>query len=623
MARVVIETPGEDIIVGGSDVTVNGTTSAGETITIVSGNVTLDASFTQGGDSIVLSGEASDYTATRSGSRIILTNGTTTVSIPLSPNANAVAFEGGADVRTLAIVDGDVMLGDQEIAATGTTEIEADEGSDILDALADLQDAETALADFLEEAEATPEEIRDAEADAEADLAADRASEGSDAFLDAEVEGAEARYEAAQSDVADVDGLEDALEDLADAEAAVDAALEGEIEAEADYAGAEAEYEVLNGTTVTNTLTIDADGDWTGTVSDTGGTLIVVEDGEVVLADGVTEANSPGVTALLEAAVAQEEAEYATSQAFLAADAAADEVDLLDQVASANDERAAVATLAGLVEDYRDAFEAYDEDDSEDNAEALEDAYAALAASDVRFDAYADADAIEAAEAAIEADIAAETTERYDELVAAEASNPLVTNLENRAAELADAEDAVAAREELIEAVEDAQALVADLEALEDDVAAAQDAIEDLGYEAPVTLDGGSESGTNGNDVFIFAGDDGEIEEFGEDGDDILFVGEGYTLVALDDEEVGDDEVGAFDELEIFIQQDGDDTILYIENTTFAGNEADGSWSGNTIVLEDVDAESVVLNADGTITIDAGTEAAAGWQALAADSSFA
>ncbi len=137
MARVILLEEGEDVIIGGSNVEVIGTTGGGEVITVVSGNVTLNSSFTTGGDTIALPGDASDYTVRSEGARIIFENASagTTVTIPTSDLANTVTFSDGADSRELVFdtADGRFELDGVAITTTPTT-VDADTSD------ADLQD---------------------------------------------------------------------------------------------------------------------------------------------------------------------------------------------------------------------------------------------------------------------------------------------------------------------------------------------------------------------------------------------------------------------------------------------------------------------------------------------------
>ncbi|GAA5056646.1 hypothetical protein GCM10023208_21440 [Erythrobacter westpacificensis] len=115
MAVITLENGGEDVTVGGADVTVRGTASGGEEITVVGGNIVLDASFGLGGDTVVLPGVASQYSAVIVGSRLILSGPGTEISIPLSPAGINVEFSNG-DTRFIEINDdGQVVVGDQVI----------------------------------------------------------------------------------------------------------------------------------------------------------------------------------------------------------------------------------------------------------------------------------------------------------------------------------------------------------------------------------------------------------------------------------------------------------------------------------------------------------------------------
>ncbi|WP_343343879.1 hypothetical protein WJT74_08950 [Sphingomicrobium sp. XHP0239] len=122
MARVILLEEGEDVIIGGSNVEVIGTTAGGETITIVAGNVVLNSSFTTGGDTIRLPGDAEDYTVRSEGARIIFENPTagTTVTIPTSDLANTVSFSNGDDARTLVFDSADGRF-ELDGVAIGTT----------------------------------------------------------------------------------------------------------------------------------------------------------------------------------------------------------------------------------------------------------------------------------------------------------------------------------------------------------------------------------------------------------------------------------------------------------------------------------------------------------------------
>lgn len=80
---------------------------------------------------------------------------------------------------------------------------------------------------------------------------------------------------------------------------------------------------------------------------------------------------------------------------------------------------------------------------------------------------------------------------------------------------------------------------------------------------------------TDGNDLYIFSddtGSDNDIDNFGEEGTDYIFFGEGYTAVALAEGQTIENRVGSADTLEIFWNQDGDNLVLYVEADATAGN---------------------------------------------------
>lgn len=121
MARMVLTVPGEDVDVGGT-VTVVGTATAGETITVIQGNVTLDASFNRGGDTIVLPGETADFNIRVQGSQAILTNGAgTTVVIPLGPTGADIAFDDQMLELRIDASQGAAVIGGQRLTGSAET----------------------------------------------------------------------------------------------------------------------------------------------------------------------------------------------------------------------------------------------------------------------------------------------------------------------------------------------------------------------------------------------------------------------------------------------------------------------------------------------------------------------
>lgn len=122
---------GDSVGLSNGNFNIFGTRAGSETVVLNSpgsGNlsVVLDSSFNAGGDTIVLSGAASDYTVVRSGSSVILTNGSISVTIPVGTVGAQVVFANGAgagddDARTLVFdtVQGAVFLGNQDVGFQG------------------------------------------------------------------------------------------------------------------------------------------------------------------------------------------------------------------------------------------------------------------------------------------------------------------------------------------------------------------------------------------------------------------------------------------------------------------------------------------------------------------------
>lgn len=119
-ANLTLTESGQDLAIAGN-VAIFGTSAGGEIITLVHGDITLDASFNLGGDTVVLPGIAASYSAMLSGSFVIITSDTLTVAIPVgiagidlqfADSTRSLRFDPGAGV---------VLLGDQAIAATEST----------------------------------------------------------------------------------------------------------------------------------------------------------------------------------------------------------------------------------------------------------------------------------------------------------------------------------------------------------------------------------------------------------------------------------------------------------------------------------------------------------------------
>ncbi len=117
MARLTLTTPGEDVDVGGT-VTVIGTRTGGEVITITRGNISLDASFNAGGDTIVLPGESGTYTVRLSGSQAIIASSGVSVSIPLGTAGTSIQFDDSTLTLLVDTGTGEARLGQLTLTST-------------------------------------------------------------------------------------------------------------------------------------------------------------------------------------------------------------------------------------------------------------------------------------------------------------------------------------------------------------------------------------------------------------------------------------------------------------------------------------------------------------------------
>jgi hypothetical protein len=154
--------------------------------------------------------------------------------------------------------------------------------------------------------------------------------------------------------------------------------------------------------------------------------------------------------------------------------------------------------------------------------------------------------------------------------------------------------------EEFLNARELNDALEAADDAIEAAEAALTDSVEDGGLG--ITLLEGAENFTTKNDVYLFDADHGaeDLTNFGQTGEDKIFFGADFSLVALGAEEDMTDSVGDASALEIFWDQQGSNLVLWVEEATFAGN---GSTEADTvkITLTGVSADDITF-ADGFMT---------------------
>lgn len=109
----------ESASVGGK-VVVFGSPGAEVVSLVGGGSITLDPSFNRGGDTVLLPGAASNYTAQRSGSAVILKDTSTTVNIPVGPLGLTANFSG--DYRKIFFSNGEFRIGGDKVSgATALT----------------------------------------------------------------------------------------------------------------------------------------------------------------------------------------------------------------------------------------------------------------------------------------------------------------------------------------------------------------------------------------------------------------------------------------------------------------------------------------------------------------------
>ncbi|HBM43983.1 MAG TPA: hypothetical protein DD373_09840 [Halomonas sp.] len=124
------------------------------------------------------------------------------------------------------------------------------------------------------------------------------------------------------------------------------------------------------------------------------------------------------------------------------------------------------------------------------------------------------------------------------------------------------------------QAVQDFQA-IAQVQSDSADLAAATatalEAVEAFDVELNVTG-----TGTEANDLFVYAEEAITISGFGLQGEDQLYIGEGFSEQRLADD-VTDTRLGDSATLEVFFQQEGNNAAIYVENEAFAGNAANAA----------------------------------------------
>ncbi len=87
-------------------------------ITVLGGNVRLDASFNAGGDTVLLSGERGNYTATLSGSVVTIAGHDISIAIPVGSHGILVQFSEAGHTLVFDSSTGQVLFGGQVVASS-------------------------------------------------------------------------------------------------------------------------------------------------------------------------------------------------------------------------------------------------------------------------------------------------------------------------------------------------------------------------------------------------------------------------------------------------------------------------------------------------------------------------
>lgn len=200
--------------------------------------------------------------------------------------------------------------------------------------------------------------------------------------------------------------------------------------------------------------------------------------------------------------------------------------------------------------------------------------------------AFADYDAL--LEAIVDFNAVFKTSGEYDT-----DNLPKVSSLIDAQDAVKGADKAIADLQKLVDGLNEAKELAATLAEHNEAIEAAEQFFVDAGYAVPTTVDAVA-LGTDEADIFL-VNDDATIIGFGENGADAIFFGEKFSLVTLSaTDKLVTGDFGDLAAFEVFAQQSGADTILYIEQKSFAGN-ASTDADLITVKLTGVQADSLVI----------------------------
>jgi len=151
--------------------------------------------------------------------------------------------------------------------------------------------------------------------------------------------------------------------------------------------------------------------------------------------------------------------------------------------------------------------------------------------------------------------------------------------------------------DDLAEAVanlNEAKAMVTELKGLNADLKVAQDDFVTAKYLAPTMIDG-TKFGTVGSDIFVFDDVAASITGFGRAGNDVLYVGAGYSL---SEGKVADGDNAV---LEVFFNQKGNNAEIIIETEAY-GSDLPAGGGVKVITLTGVNIADLTFE-DGIITL--------------------
>jgi len=361
---------------------------------------------------------------------------------------------------------------------------------------------------------------------------------------------------AANANINKVAGLQGATAALTAATAAQTAATATQKSATADLAAKLAFYNSTKGGTA---ATVAADGTVAG--------VIKLDGTKLVLETGVTEAKTPGVTALLNSSIALEAADVAVNNTTTVVGLAQKSVDFLDTNQAEVDSLTALATKMT----------------SFTFAAGVTPTEAQIAEQQAIFDA-----AGTSTTAATEFRAAVAT---HRDL--ADNANPLSANLKAATDLVKSTSDTLKTMTDAVTALKAAEANVTQYDALHLAVTNATKVFSDNGY-AMQQVDAATEIASASSDIFMIGKVNSSISLFNLQGKDALYIGSDYTINR------GALTTGNNAALEAFVSQVGADTVIKVETSVFGSGTATPELV--TITLVGVDAAGIQLN-NGIITV--------------------